>query len=70
MFLTLYMGHNLSSDTTPKNKVVRSGSKIDKLESYRIVLSTKKKLFRFDKYLLKYVCGGWVMGGGGGGGNI
>ena len=40
------MGHNFSSDTTPKNEVVRSGLKFGWLESYLMVLPTKK-IFSF-----------------------
>ena len=35
----IHMEHNFSSGTTPKNEVVRSSSKLDQLESYRMVLT-------------------------------
>ena len=40
------MGHNFLSDTTPKNEVVRLGLKFGWLESYLVVIATKK-LFSF-----------------------
>ena len=41
-----HMGHNFSSDTTPNNEVLRSGLKFGWLESYFMVLPTKK-IFSF-----------------------
>ena len=41
LFRVMHMGHNFSSDTTPKNEVVGSGLKFGWLESYLMILPTK-----------------------------
>ena len=38
----MYMGHNFSSDTTPKNEVFWSGLKFGWLEFYLMIPPTKK----------------------------
>ena len=58
--LDLYMGHNFSSDTSPKNEVVRPGLRFGWLESYLMVLSTK---FFFSFWQIFAEIGGEGRGG-------